>query len=276
MASIVWLASYPKSGNTWVRYVLHVLMGSQSANLNRLGTSSVGDASVDWYRPLLRRPLEESSDEDVARVRPYAIRRMAASQPGLVFVKTHNALVAHAGNPMIDTALTSGAIYIVRNPLDVAISLAGFLSKTLDEAVDEITRAGAVMPSSDRFAYQYFGSWSEHVESWTRRPMRQLHVMRYEDMLEKPHETFAALARFLLLRAAPGEIDAAITAASFDKLRKEEEEAGFAEKPDSAERFFREGKAGQWKTRLSPAQIDRIVGAFEPQMARFGYLPLER
>ncbi len=227
MGSIVWLASYPKSGNTWVRYFLHVLPEAHAAPLNRLNASSTGDASADWYRPLLRRPLEESTYEEIAKVRPHAIRHMAASKPGLVFIKTHNALVAHAGSPMIDTAVTSGAIYIVRNPLDVAISLAGFLAKTLDEAIDEITRTGAVMPSSDRFAYQYFGSWSEHVESWTRRPMRQLYVMRYEDMLDRPRETFGALARFLLLKATPDEIDAAIAASSFDKLRKEEEELGF-------------------------------------------------
>ena len=273
MGGIVWLASYPKSGNTWVRYFLHALLMDHRAGLNRMNALTVGDAAAQWYVPLLGRPPDACSYEEMAKVRPQAIRAIAAQANGLVFVKTHNALVAHAGSPMIEPSVTAGVIYIVRNPLDVAISLANFLSKTLDEAIEEITRAGATMPASDRFAYQYFGSWAEHADSWTRKPMRQLHVMRYEDMLERPQETFAALAKFLRLKLSPRELAAAIRASSFEKLREEEEKFGFVEKPETAERFFREGRAGQWREELSPEQVARICEAFAPQMARFGYGP---
>lgn len=273
MGGIVWLASYPKSGNTWVRYFLHALLPAHSPGLNRMNSLTVGDAAAEWYAPFLKRPPSACTYEEMARARPQAIRAIAAQARDLVFVKTHNALVAHAGVPMIDASVTAGVIYIVRNPLDVVISLASFLSKSLDEAIEEITRRGATMPASDRFAYQYFGSWAEHAESWTRKPMRQLHVMRYEDMLEKPTETFGALARFLLMKPSEGELAAAIAASSFDKLRAEEEQHGFIEKPDTADRFFREGRAGQWRDALSVEQVDRIVAALGPQMARFGYLP---
>lgn len=273
MGGIVWLASYPKSGNTWVRVFLHALFRAEGRGLNRLNALSVGDAAAEWYRPLLRKPLADSSPEEIAKVRPLALKRIAATTNGLIFVKTHNALVAHAGSPMIATALTAGAIYIVRNPLDVAVSLASFLGRPLDDAIDELLRPAALMPASERFAYQYFGSWSEHVESWTRRPVRQLHVMRYEDMLEKPSETFGALARFLLLKPSAAELEAAIGEASFETLRRAEAEEGFVEKPPTAERFFREGRAGQWREALSGPQVARIADALAPQMARFGYRP---
>jgi hypothetical protein len=66
----------------------------------------------------------------------------------------------------------------------------------------------------------------------------------------------------------------AIDWSSFDNLKSQEQEDGFKEKPEHAERFFREGRAGQWKEILTPAQVDRIVKDRGEQMARFGYLPL--
>lgn len=275
MGGIVWLASFPKSGNTWVRLFLHALIEDDRAtpSINKMSSLSTGDAAAVWYEPWLGKRLVEASENEQARVRPQAAQLIASQTPGLVFVKTHNALVKHLGTPMINGAVTAGAIYIIRNPLDVAISLASFKSISLDDAISELTLHGATGPSSKDFAFQYFGSWSEHVESWTKKSMRQLHVMRYEDMLEKSLETFEALATFLLLKPSRHDLKKAIKASSFEKLRKEEESDGFVERPDTADRFFREGRAGQWREILSSAQINRIVSACGAQMERFGYLP---
>lgn len=273
MGAIVWLASFPKSGNTWVRHYLHALLNEGKQSINAMNTLTVGDASANWYRPHLKRAIELCSDEEIAAVRQKALRGLAAQSDGLVFVKTHNALVSHLGVPMIDGSVTAGVIYVVRNPFDVVISLASFQGTTIDVAIDEMVMQGAMGPTSEKFAYQYFGSWAEHVESWTRRPMRQLHVMRYEDMLDEPFSVFTDLAKFLRIPASPSAIRTAIKASSFDKLRKEEEEQGFIERPDTADRFFREGKAGQWRDVLSIDQIKRITDALGPQMSRFGYLP---
>jgi len=273
MGAIVWLASFPKSGNTWVRHYLHALLNDGKQSINAMNTLTVGDASADWYRPYLKQPIECCSNEEIASVRQKALRGLAAQSDGLVFVKTHNALVSHHGVPMIEGSVTAGVIYVVRNPLDVAISLASFQGVSIDTAIDEMLMQGAMGPTSEKFAYQYFGSWAEHVESWTRRPMRQLHVMRYEDMLEKPKQTFADLAKFLLIPAPPSAIRKAIEASSFDKLRKEEEEQGFVERPDTADRFFRAGKSGQWRDVLSAGQVKRLTDGLGPQMERFGYLP---
>ncbi|HUD53379.1 sulfotransferase domain-containing protein [Parvibaculum sp.] len=275
MGGIVWLASFPKSGNTWVRHFLHSILrgGREPHDINKMDTLTVGDASANWYLPLLGKPLEQCTDAEVARVRPQVARSIAARAEGLVFVKTHNALVTHLGVPMIEGAVTAGIVYIVRNPLDVVISLANFQSASVDTAIDQIIRRGSIGPTNERFAYQYFGSWAEHVESWTRRPMRQLHVMRYEDMLEKPAETFGTLAQFLLLKPSASELKRAIDASSFERLQKEEDERGFIERPQTAERFFREGRSGQWKELLTSVQIRRVIDALRPQMERFGYLP---
>ncbi len=273
MGGIVWVASFPKSGNTWVRHFLHALLQEGKQSINTMNTLTVGDAAAKWYQPYFNQPVESCSDAEIASVRPTVLRGLAAQSDGLVFVNTHNALVSHLGSPMIEGSVTAGAIYVMRNPLDVAISLASFQGTAIDTAIDEMVMQGATGPTAKKFVYQYFGSWAEHVESWTRRPMRQLHVMRYEDMLEKPQATFGDLAKFLRIPAAPAAIKKAIKASSFDKLRKEEEEQGFIERPDTADRFFREGKAGQWRDTLSADQIKRLKDVLGPQMKRFGYMP---
>jgi len=275
MGGLVWLASYPKSGNTWTRHFLHSLIRSdQTHDINAMRTLTTADAVREWYRGVLDRPESEWTDELVAAARPLALRRIAQSADGLVFVKTHNAMVKHLGTPTIEPSVTAGAIYIVRNPLDVAISFAAFKGGDLDEAIDAMTTRGACAEPTATMVYQYSGSWAEHVESWTRRPARQLRVMRYEDMLDQPLETFGALAAFLRIAPTRQQLEAAIEASSFDKLKAQEDEIGFNEKPDTAERFFREGRSGQWREALTASQVDRVVAASRPQMERFGYWPL--
>ena len=97
--------------------------------------------------------------------------------------------------------------------------------------------------------------------------------MRYEDMLYKPEQTFGALAKFLGLKPPKERLRRAIKFSSFDASRKQEDEKGFNERSDKAEKFFRVGKAGQWKTTLTPDQIEKIVTAHRDVMKEFKYLP---
>ncbi len=125
---------------------------------------------------------------------------------------------------------------------------------------------------SDRSVYEVYGSWSQHVESWTRKTHRTIYVMRYENMLADPVRVFGGLARHLLLRPTDEQLRLAIERSSFENLKKQEAKQGFKEKPEKAERFFREGKAGQWHDGLTRRQVRRIVQDHHVQMARFGYL----
>jgi hypothetical protein len=97
--------------------------------------------------------------------------------------------------------------------------------------------------------------------------------MRYEDMLDRPFEVFGGLARHLRLNADEAQIAEAIERSSFERLRKQEAQKGFAERYVPDQTFFREGRAGQWRTGLTAAQVDRIVADHGEQMQRFGYLP---
>jgi uncharacterized protein (DUF924 family) len=148
------------------------------------------------------------------------------------------------------------------------------MSKTVDEAIKTMGTSDVETPTNEKRVYEIWGSWSQHVESWTRKPHPAIYIMRYEDMLGDPQKTFGGLARHLLLDPTAAQLAQAIERSSFAKLKSDEEDKGFVEKPEKAERFFREGRAEQWKEILTPEQVDRIVRDHSEQMKRFGYLPL--
>lgn len=275
MGGLVWLASYPKSGNTWTRNVLHNLLAGKGEGqpINAMGKLTTWDIGKKWYEEFLPRAFEDCTREEVAAVRPKAMRKIAAGAEGLVFVKTHNALVIDRGTPMIEPSVTAGAVYIVRNPLDVAISYSHHLDTTIDQSIHRMGMVGAQNPVTEKSAYEVMGSWSEHVASWTTKPKRFLHVMRYEDMLGDPEATFGKLAEFLRIKRNRGKLRKAIELSSFERLKAQEEEKGFREKPKHSERFFRKGEADQWKDELTEAQIKAIVDTHREQMERFGYVP---
>ncbi len=275
MGGIVWIASYPKSGNTWTRSFLHNLLRPQDEthDINDMQDLTAYEIGVRWFAPLLAKPLELCTEEEVAAVRPRAQEALAAEAPGLVFVKTHNALAVEFGHPVINTKVTAGAVYIVRDPRDVAPSFAHHLSTDLNTAIARMNADNLTVPNTKETAYELYGSWRQNVDSWTLKPHQSKHVMRYEDMLAKPERTFRDLCDFLLLAPTRKALLDAIEKSSFARLKELEEKRGFSEKPAAAPSFFREGKAGTWREHLSHAQIAAIEDVNREQMARCGYAP---
>lgn len=275
MGGIIWLASYPKSGNTWVRTFLHNLLlnANRPADLNELTKFTIGDGNKIWYEQVTGKPFDSFSDEEVAALVPRVHQAYARTRPDSVFVKTHNWLGTAHGVPLITPDFTAGAVYIVRNPLDVVISLSDHYGMPIDQGVEMMTDVEAYSAETDRKLPDYLSSWSNHVTSWQAMEKSRRHIMRYEDMLYKPEQTFGALAKFLGLKPPKERLRRAIKFSSFDASRKQEDEKGFNERSDKAEKFFRVGKAGQWKTTLTPDQIEKIVTAHRDVMKEFKYLP---
>jgi hypothetical protein len=275
MGKILWLASYPKSGNTWLRAFIHNLMRNPATpvDINDMNTLTTGDSLVQWYRHLDPRPPLAWSREDVAKMRRGAQLAMVASKPDTVIVKTHNALLAPHGMPIIQMDLTAGAIYVVRNPLDLVISMADHYGVDIDKAIEVLNDPNNGGLADGSIVFEIHSSWSAHVKSWTQKPHPGLLVVRYEDMLAKPLHTFGGITRFMGLKTPRERLDRAIELSSFKNLRQQEEAKGFREKSERGTKFFRVGQAGQWRKVLTPAQIDRLVENHREQMQRFGYLP---
>jgi len=281
-SGIVWIASYPKSGNTWARAFLHNLVrlhkgenGEQ--DINDMARFSTWDLDKKHYAHFLGyAPDNAQHRREIAATRHAVHQRIADLGQGLVFIKTHNGLVMDRGHSTINFAVTAGAIYVVRNPLDVAISYAHHSGSSIDDSIARMAAADSETNGSDLAVYEVHGSWSQHVWSWTRNPHRALHVVRYEDMLADPQKAFAAIAGHLGLASTRRHLRRAVERSSFARLRAQETEKGFRERPPNADQsFFREGRAAQWKELLTSEQIDRIIRDHGEQMQRFGYLPLE-
>jgi len=281
-SGIVWIASYPKSGNTWIRAFLHNLVRLRTGedgeqDINEMARFSTWDLDKKRYAKFLGfEPDNAAHRSEIAATRHAVHRQIADSIDGLLFIKTHNCLVMDRGHSTINFDVTAGAVYVVRNPLDVAISYAHHSGVTVDDAIARMAVTDAETAGSDSAVYEVHGSWSQHVWSWTRNPHRALHVVRYEDLLADTQSAFAAMARHLLLDSTRRRLIKAIEQSSFARLQAQEREKGFRERPASADQnFFREGRAGQWKDVLTSAQIDRVVRDHGEQMRRFGYLPLD-
>jgi hypothetical protein len=277
MGGIVWLASYPKSGNTWLRAFLHNLMldPPEPFPINELTRFTIGDTNKAWYANLLGKRVDELrglSHEEWARLRPHVHQAFTRASPDSVFVKTHMFLGAAHGSPLITMEYTSGAIYMVRDPRDVAVSAAAHFGTDIDGAIRLMNDPAGCTPEAEVNAPQYYGTWSSHVDSWTRDRHPALLVLRYEDLLADPRGGFRQVADFLGLPAPPARLDKAIAFSSFDQLQKQEKTSGFSERSRVAEAFFRVGSAGQWRTRLTTAQIAALTGTHAEMMRKFGYL----
>lgn len=274
MGGIIWLASYPKSGNTWVRAFLHNLLKNPSAPvpLNELNQFSLGDASYAWYARYTTTTPDQITQAELAQIRPKVHRDLAASSRDSVFVKTHQILGENAGAPLITMEYTAAAVYVVRNPLDVVLSFADHFGCSIDDAIDDMGLEGAITGAKDRNVPEFIDSWSTNVRSWTGQPHPKIHVMRYEDMLNTPNKTFGKLTKFLGLKVSEDRLKRAIRFSDFRTLRQLEDKHGFAEKSHHGTRFFRSGKSGQWRDHLTDDQVARLVRDHATQMARFGYL----
>lgn len=277
MGGLVWLASYPKSGNTWLRAFLHNLIKNADApvDINDMMQFSVGDSQREWFAEAAGRPVEELSEDAIAKLRPAVHRRFTELSKNSVFVKTHNMLGETFGVPLITMAATAGALYVVRNPLDLVLSLADHFGLTLDQAIDMLGDPQSATQTDERNVFEFYGTWSQHVRSWAGQQGKQLLVVRYEDMATKPEQSFGRVAGFLGLKPPRARLDKAIRFASFEVLRRQEEARGFRERSLHQARFFRVGRAGQWRARLSPAQVERVISEHAAEMGRFGYVPAE-
>lgn len=277
MAGIYWLASYPKSGNTWLRVFLCNLLadGDAPVDINVLNAGGIASSRA-WLDEALGIATADLTAEEIDDLRP-AVYRWRRNQGGIGYHKIHDAYrLNEQGEPLVSREGTLGALYIVRNPLDVAPSYANHLNSSIDRAIDCMADPQATLGRSARGlapqVQQRLLSWSEHVLSWVDAPGLRCHVMRYEDMQRDALHSFTAAARFLRLPDDPQRVGKAIRFSDFAELQRQERTHGFKERPPHSHGFFRQGRPGDWRERLTPLQVRRIVAQHAGVMRRFGYL----
>jgi hypothetical protein len=278
MGHIIWLASYPKSGNTWFRVFLTNLMqdNDRPADINDLEKTPIA-AAREIFDDIVGIEAADLSFDEVDRLRPELYRFLSDRAKETCFLKIHDAYTfLDDGRPLVPPEATRGVIYIIRNPLDVAVSFAHHMDASIDKAIermaDENFYFAAAKGGLNEQLRQKLLSWSGHVRSWTETENLDVHIMRYEDMKQNPHETFTRAVQFAGLDNSETQIKKALEFSRFDEMQRQEAEDGFKEKPVKAQTFFRKGDFGTWRDVLEPDQVKRIIDSQEEIMKRFGYL----
>jgi hypothetical protein len=295
MKRVYWFASYPKSGNTWLRMLVNALvLGPQDSldinelrerpglasarepldRLTFLDTQLLTHDEVDRLRPRIYEEIARGADEeeeDVACLLPAR------------FVKAHDAYVTTpTGEPLMAGALgAAGAIVIVRDPRAVAPSLANHLGVPIDIAVALMADAEFCFCGENdrrhRQMRQKLLGWSAHVASWLDQNDIPVHLLRYEDLSADTHGALTRMLDFAGVSFPDEDIARAVHTARFSELRRQEGERGFDEAPRKRSgRFFRRGETQSWREELDEAQIARIEQDHADMMRRLGYEPSAR
>ena len=286
---ITWLASYPKSGNTWLRALLtnYQQDGEAPADINKLQGGPIASARV-WFDEWAGVEASLLNDEVIARLRPGVYRCMAceaadAGEP--LIMKTHDAWgLTGQGDPIFPLDVSAGAIYILRNPLDLAASCAHHWGVSLAEAVKNLCDPEHALSRSlgglnDQLP-QRLRDWSGHVLSWLDKAAQEglaVHLVRYEDLRADPETVFGGVVHFLGLPFDRARLRKAVAFSDFGELQRQEKAAGFRERSvKTPGLFFRRGQVGSWHGGLPSELVQRMVAAHGEIMQRFGYLDEHR
>ena len=281
MTGFVWLASYPKSGNTWFRLLVANLSATDApTDINAMDErGGIASARAEFeFHTMLDSGLLTHDEADALRPRVY---EMLAEDTGRAdaetrLVKVHDAyLTTPVGEPLLRAA--RGAIVIVRDPRDVACSLANHRHSTVDEAIAFMADRDACFAANLRTQpaqlRQRLLDWSGHVASWLDQADVRVHLVRYEDLQADPVGTFSTALTFAGRTPARADLERSIEFARFERLQAQELEHGFSEwRPRGGSAlFFRRGQSQAWRRELTAEQVQRIESVHGSMMARLGY-----
>lgn len=276
---IVWLASYPRSGNTWTRMLLANFLSrsDEPVPINALHTVLPGviASSRAGFERVVGLESFDLAAAEIESLLPAAHRaeaERAARVGARLFRKVHDARRdTLAGQPLFPADATAGAIYLVRNPLDIAVSWTFYRGRPDCNAAVRMLNEGQVLQGRLQFPQQLL-NWSNHVESWTNAPFPVLAV-RYEDLLADAAGQLVAMVRFLGIEGgADGDrIQQAVSFSAFEQLQEDEANNGFRDRIRACRTFFRSGEAGQWRRHLTSKQVAEIVRANGRVMKEWGY-----
>jgi hypothetical protein len=275
---IFWLASYPKSGNTWFRVFLAHLLSetNKPLNLDEISTGAIA-SSRQWIDQALGFDSAHLMTDELDALRPAIYEWHAAQASSPTYHKIHDAYTyLQNHSPMIPTKGCLGALYFIRNPLDVAVSFANHANCSIDESIQsmgnpDFSFCKGLFKQHNQLRQQ-LQTWSMHVRSWASISQIPCLVLRYEDMKQAPLETFTQAVKFLQLDASQSRIEDALTNARIERLQELEQTSGFAERPPKIKQFFRKGIVDDWKNTLNQDQINQIIHDHGEVMKIYGYL----
>lgn len=272
-SSIVFIPSYPRSGNTFVRILLAAYHGVE--DLDRLEEVLPADTSAFLWRLVPDYRSQEVSARNNRRFRRQVLTDYRQQAPALPFrgLKTHTANLAAFGQPAFDIAPGDRIIHLVRNPLDVVLSNADYNDHDIETSIDLMGSSGAAVGNDGVGSVEVRGSWRENVSSWLETDACPNLLVRYEDLYGDTETWLRRMVEHIGLPVEEERLKRAVERSQFSRLQQQEKEKGFAEAPERTRsgRFFREGRSGQWREGLTAGQVERLTASCGEVMARLGY-----
>tara|TARA_B100000902_G_scaffold349196_1_gene357607 strand:+ start:308 stop:1159 length:852 start_codon:yes stop_codon:yes gene_type:complete len=282
---IIWLASYPKSGNTYVRAFLSAYYFSDNGEFDFSQISSIDQFPHEKFFKEKVNNISEASKQWLP------IQREINKDKKIRFFKTHSFLGNYQGNQFTSPETTLGAIYIVRDPRNVLTSLKNHYSFDDDNALKMIMdKTRSLMSNNGSHAsLTYISSWAENYLSWFRNKQFRRLFVKYEDLISNKYETFRDIVVFTntLMNKVEGvnksKLQKAIESTNFDILKKKEMNETFDGSESSFKNwrkfhsenknlFFNLGPDNDWKKILTTKISNQIEISFEKEMKELSYL----
>ena len=279
---IVWLASYPKSGNTLLRSILSAYFYSDE-----------GDFKFDHLYKISQFPVVHQfmsigvnvNDEGEVFKNFINAQNSINENKKAKFLKTHSSLARMNGCNFTDLRNTLGAIYIVRDPRNVVTSFANHYNLNLDQATDALLDEKRFMIKTDKNCSSFLGSWSFNYNSWKEFKNKNKYLLvKYEDLVNKKKTTLLKILKFLdelgmQLKIDMIKLNRAIKSTEFEKMKSLEKketfhEAFVDEKTGDRRVFFNLGPKNDWKRILDNKNREKIEKYFQKEMYELGYLKL--
>ena len=273
---IVWLSSYPKSGNTWVRTFLSNYLFDESENPLENIKKIQAYPRFRHFDFLSSNDLKTIGD----REQNYKFHLIAQERLNLNgklnILKTHNYFGALNNYYFTNENNSFGFIYFVRDPRSVAVSLSHHTNKNFDKTIEMMLNKNQFMkPENQNGLIEFFSSWKINYLSWKRSKLPKL-IIKYEDLKGNSKDNFLKILNFLKkfdskIQIDEKKIDRISQKCEFDNLQKLEKKFGFDERKGNS-LFFRNAKNEEWKDVLTSSQLDLLNNEFQNEMKDLGYL----
>ena len=282
---IIWISSYPKSGNTWVRAIISSLLNTSDGLFcfELLKFIPVFEHIKRYSFVKKSNPIEYNKLYNHIK---YISKYWNESQKLLIFdknlskdfniFKTHSANLKVGNNTFTNSDLTLANIYIVRDPREIVISYSKYTGKTIDQTVDLLSSKGAILLPEKNLTLTLMSSWDVHYKSWQMLEVPTL-LIKYEDLLSNASNEIIKIAKFLsiILELNQNKFNSIIynvnNSTHINKFRKYEKNFGFNE-ASKYSNFFGKAEASSWKKILPAKTILRIENIFKTTMIELNYL----
>ena len=288
---IIWLTSYPKSGNTWLRTILHQLIIKKNIQdetwISKIGRLVGSYPKIEHFKNLnssLIKPEDFLNKNEIIKNWDTSQKKLNSDKK-LKFLKTHNMLcsinIGQNNFQFTNENNTLGVIHIVRDPRNVITSLKNHFSlESYNKALDFITSKNRWVGTEKNYVPHLLSSWAHNFESWSMFPKNYI-LFKYEDILESPKKQIERLIKylqkFIKINYNQETIDQIIKDTSFENLKKLEKKGLFLEsvtnnKTKRKVNFFHLGPKNNYKELLNREIIDEIEKKFQNTMQKLNYL----